>query len=827
MGNFADLSRCPGCTTSLTGAANCERCGISFVSPEARDLWATLQRADSLLNEMRTMASPTVDSASRTAGLPIAPSLPIYRRRSWSTGSVILGLGAVCLIVAAVIFITVAWDAVDLLGRTVILVATTAMLGVTARLLTLRMLRGSAEALWAVATGLFILDYFAARDYGLAGLADLRSSDAIVLFGLLLAAAGLMLSRWSRKILGVPLAVPQVAAVCGVYAVCGSIDVADWALSYEAVIAVIAGLALVAVLVRNGLLTSARWAALGPIGAYVIALGSATDHILDVDTIAGMWGDLRAAPLLVVLAITLALGLSAQRLTQLASDASMVLVSGAAFIVTLGVALVLYLPLSDEKPVAEQLAFAGFAVIPVVLAILVSGPWGNGFRCACLGLVVPLAIIVSGWLVDMVAAPIAATLDRGVWAQPWNASFMLRSSAAPPWLGVATISALGLVFAIISLWRGFTVGLRNTLRGSTALVALVAVCAGIVLYECPIVILAFVLVLLAIGLITLGTGTSQRRSGADFAAIAACGCACLVAVPSVVVSVIVWTIAVAVFGLIAWRGRRVASRVTGMVLASFSGFGVVLATCRVADTTDKVTALVVVVAAGSAILLAQWGKETDRRARSLEAVAAFAALVTLGVGAQFAPAWQSLMWTVVGASWVFVGLRSTKRRFVAAAGSAALVVAYVLRLAASDVDVVEAYTLPAGVLLLIAGLFAMNRRAGLRTRTALMPGLMLALGPSLPLVMYEDATDLRGLLLGMAAIAVLALGFVRNWQAPFVLGVGFTATLVAIYLGPYADALPRWLLIAAVGLGLLTAGIRWESRVKSARAAVAYVFEMR
>ena len=65
-------------------------------------------------------------------------------------------------------------------------------------------------------------------------------------------------------------------------------------------------------------------------------------------------------------------------------------------------------------------------------------------------------------------------------------------------------------------------------------------------------------------------------------------------------------------------------------------------------------------------------------------------------------------------------------------GSALLGVAYVLRLAASDVDVVEAYTLPFAAFLLAAGLWAMRKQDGLGSVRALLPGMALAMLPSLP-----------------------------------------------------------------------------------------------
>ncbi|CAN5792211.1 hypothetical protein BH20ACT6_BH20ACT6_16790 [soil metagenome] len=47
------------------------------------------------------------------------------------------------------------------------------------------------------------------------------------------------------------------------------------------------------------------------------------------------------------------------------------------------------------------------------------------------------------------------------------------------------------------------------------------------------------------------------------------------------------------------------------------------------------------------------------------------------------------------------------------------------------------------------------------------------------------------------------------------------------HLGSLATAVPRWVVLAAVGTALLGAGITWESRVRDARALVSYLGELR
>ena len=98
--------------------------------------------------------------------------------------------------------------------------------------------------------------------------------------------------------------------------------------------------------------------------------------------------------------------------------------------------------------------------------------------------------------------------------------------------------------------------------------------------------------------------------------------------------------------------------------------------------------------------------------------------------------------------------------------------------------------------------------------------------PSLPQPL-GDPTSLRGLLLAIAAVAVLALGAVLRWRVPFVVGAVLTAVLVVRWAGPFVGDLPRWIPLGVVGVALVLAGATWEARVRDARAVVAYVQRLR
>ena len=171
---------------------------------------------------------------------------------------------------------------------------------------------------------------------------------------------------------------------------------------------------------------------------------------------------------------------------------------------------------------------------------------------------------------------------------------------------------------------------------------------------------------------------------------------------------------------------------------------------------------------------------------------------------------------------VLLSFVTPDRRFFRWIGSGALGVAYVLRLVASDVETVEAYTLPFGVLLLAAGLWVMRGDNPPTSMHALAPGVTLSLVPSLPMAL-ADPDSLRALLLGLGSLLSLAVGAWKHWKAPFIAGGLILAMLVIVNLGPYAFVIPRWVLIAGAGALLLGAGVTWEDRVRDGRAVARYV----
>ena len=111
------------------------------------------------------------------------PAPPATRRLpAASVPVVLLSLGALCLLVAAAVFVAVAWSALGLTGRTLVLLGVTALLSLVAVVLTRRNLRGAAETFWVIVAGMLTVDLLGAQSAGLAGLdaLDWRGTGALV-----------------------------------------------------------------------------------------------------------------------------------------------------------------------------------------------------------------------------------------------------------------------------------------------------------------------------------------------------------------------------------------------------------------------------------------------------------------------------------------------------------------------------------------------------------------------------------------------------------------------------------------------------------------------
>jgi hypothetical protein len=268
-------------------------------------------------------------------------------------------------------------------------------------------------------------------------------------------------------------------------------------------------------------------------------------------------------------------------------------------------------------------------------------------------------------------------------------------------------------------------------------------------------------------------------------------------------------------------GRTLAARLAGWLVAVATGVaGAATAALAAGETQQGVAFWVLGAAALALALSALLRRRRPTTAATVEATAVEAAahaaavvalLFTVG-SVQHAAIVCALWGAAVGVRALWPAESAGRRRGLAVAAASCELLAWWLLLAADDIRLVEAYTLPAALVALLAGALAHRTQPGLRSWMAYGPSLAAAFLPSLAVVLGESGQPLRRLLLGLGALVAVLIGAVRRYQAPVVLG-GLTLAAVAVHeLILVSQLLPTWTPIIAAGLLVVWVAITYERR---------------
>ena len=278
----------------------------------------------------------------------------------------------------------------------------------------------------------------------------------------------------------------------------------------------------------------------------------------------------------------------------------------------------------------------------------------------------------------------------------------------------------------------------------------------------------------------------------------------------------------AVAGALVFAGdrRRVLVSVATAVLAADAAALTFWAGGSVADAGLVVAVTGAVVVLASCQTLVAWPVD-ERLTAPVGWVGGLAtALGVLATSLEGERLWLALLAAGVAAAGAASRTTGTERRSLGWVSGGLLAASTWVRLALSDVTSPEPYTVPAAIALLVMGARRRQHDPSYPSWTVYAPGLALALVPSL-LRAVTDAGQLRPLLLGLVALAVLGAGVARRLKAPLVIGGLVLAVDALVQLSPYlADlyaAVPRWAVIGTVGLLLLGLGATYERRVRDVR----------
>lgn len=858
MTRYADPQRCPDCHGPIGhDDLACPTCGLPLRGVTAAELFRTLSTADVLLAQLRSTApvpsgAAAVPSGALEAGvLPAGPvgtsgpppgtwvppglrlGLPEDRPRphglsAASVPKILLGLGAICLLVAALVFLAVTWSAMGVGGRTATLVGFTAATGGLAAWMCRRDLRGAAEALTLVSLGLLTMDVFGARAADWLG--DVSTPTFLVLLGALLSGAGAGAALLARRTPVGALTAPELVAGVGVALLTvgvAELDTGRTGLLLAVATVLAGGLTWAAARVR--LRFAAAVAALVTVPAWFAQVFHALESVSEA-SLAALWGRGEVVELLVSAALAGSLVL-VRDLTTAGRVAG-----GALGTTVLAVAIVL--PSFDETATVVTVAGLGALVAASAVAWLLPRPWGLTALLtqvlSAVGVLIALAAIAAP-----VSVRLAEVVAAGWDGRPGDLLPAAEAGTPAPWLAPVVVVALLLTGAALARASGALDDAVSAVTNLPVGAGLLAASGVVTLASYPVPVWTVLVAVLAAAAGFLAWWVV--RAGAATLAVASAFLAAAVAVGvyDEWFTVVATAAVLAAAALVHLRAAAVETAAVAGALAPAALVGHVWAWGALTGAEGTWTALVgLLLLAGKALTLhlyppAWWRCGAATAARAGVETGAAAVALPLGLagvlsdGSGQHATWTAVYLTVAGAAVVAMSLLRDDRRLLAWPGSGLLVLATWVRLADLGVNEPEPYTLPAAVALVVVGVVRLRRDPGADTLGAVSPGLTLALVPSLLWALDEPLT-LRGLLLGLACLALVLVGLRGRWSAPLVLGAGVGAVLVVRMAAPYVDdAVPRWVLIGAAGALLIATGVTWERRLQEARHMVGYVRSLR
>ncbi|MFY1617499.1 SCO7613 C-terminal domain-containing membrane protein [Micromonospora sp. WMMD736] len=874
-GGPADLNAgCAGCQRPPDPtAAEVVRLGreVARLEPEVERARRTYTELAGLLaaTSRRRAELAAVVRAQRAAATPVVPATPLAastpavvspppgaaEASTRTVQGLLFVLGGLLLGTAAVVFTAVAWAAVGVGGRAMILAAVTALVLAVPLLVVRRGLRGTAETFAAVGLLLVLLDGYAAWSVNLGGVAGWPGTRYAALVGGSSAVVAVAYGRLSGLVGPWFTALVAAQPVLPLLAVEAEVGASGWAL-------VLLGVALldlvVLVALRDGVagarLAGRVLAGVGHVGALVAAAACALVP-LSIGRAAGT-PLLAGGPLLLV-AVT---GVGA---AWLVGGAALRTVAAGLLVPVLAAALLR--PVGELRPSLLLLAASAVAVVLAGVVRLLPAGWRAGPRAGALLVAAgtaQIAALITGALAVAAAARSLPPWHGAGWGPdlrwgwqvaPAVALALAGTAALLPRRGWATLASAVAVVVLLAVPAGWTASWASVVAvdlvgGSLLLLAVLArptsrpalllgwASGGAVLLGHALLVALADPVGVAVALGTtgvLGVALAARRGVGAYRRVAGVGV--LVAqltLPGVA--------AVALFaaGVPPWWQARAALAAAGLSLVA----ALAVRRHRVDLIGYAVTgAVVAVLAAGVAPLVAAGD----------EPVTWYAALAALGVA--LVVRWGGLSTT--GAEPVGPGERSTVGgpSVVGASGvlvAAGAVLAGVAVLAAvpavwgalfapygipgpvwsgAPTVVADRGLLPAGLALVTLALAAVL--AGRRVRPPLLTAVPFA-GAALPVLLVAvgapwPVLPAATLLVGVSALLLAALLTPRRALVSLVVPTGAVLVVAGVtgFLATRSGTLvaESTLVVTAVvvGVGARVAGVRVAGSVAAVAAACA------
>jgi len=827
MSKLVDPHICPDCRSPLDPQRTCTGCGLRLTGAPASELWQLMQRADALIGQLRlqpvmapatTVPATAIDSRTLPGAPPVAPLRPASR--GLSVPVVLLGLGALCVLVAAIVFVAVTWSSLGLGAKASIMLGVTSLFAAAATVLTQRGLRGAAETFWVIVAVLLVVDLGAAYGANLAGFGDMPGRHATAVTGAVLLLLAISVGGWAtstptRRLNGMVGTAALGALAVTAAEVFGAerpAVAATVAIPLTVVLAVMVGRS-VAELRPTGYAIGANavlsWATLMSIGI---------DRV-DGATASQWWQDLLGWPLLVAAGYTALLTVSSRL------PGAVRIAGSSATLIALS-----YFALGGATGANSTLATAcGVAVVLAAISAFAARVWAVPAALMSFAAFVLGTLFVAGRPWNVIA-----DLPTTGPADDTNLDLRLPAVVADfaPW--TALLVAAAVVIIVAGLLRHVPEPARVVVRtGWIALVPTVLAVGGAttVLENEPRLVVA-VLVWSVVLLLVAGAAVAARQHPLALATTLLVGgylalVGLRLAVPSHLLVALLASAIAAGLGLAYARSRP--DGLDGTLLPFLAGGALVSAGFAgthwpyLADGAGDTAGLVLVGIAALAVLGAAAAGRTEAARLTIEAVA-----VGLGLVATQFPTDSEvsvLVLTVIGSAIALTATLNRDRELLGWGAVLLLGIATVIRLDLG-VEAPELYTVPAALLLVAGGAHRLRTDPEVSSLQALSSGLVLGLVPSLLLALDEPVT-VRGALIAAAGVLVLGAGVRARWSAPVLAGALTVGLLAVRHLGPVAEAVPRWVSLASLGLVFLLIGITWEARRRNVATADRYLASLR
>lgn len=806
MFRYADPALCPACRANVPYAApHCPHCLLPLTGETAGRLFSTLTLADSLVTQLaahRAVPAPAHVSATSGPATP-GPTDDGPTATGLSAASVpriLLGLGATCLLVAAMVFLAVAWSALGVGGRTGVLVLLTAGAGTASGWLAHRDLRAGAEAFAAVGLGLLALDLVGAENAGWLG--AIADEWFLVLAGGVVSSASLAVALLARRTPVQDLLSAQVGAVLGAGVLgAGLTALPEIDTEPALLVAVLLTGALAAIADRLDLRTTAVGACLVT-GVWWLSLAG-SGMVTDQFTAAHVWGDLAAWPALAAAGV--AAGVAVVRGLPVALRVF------AAAAAALLVAHVLTAVAYDESGTVVSLVQLAVVAACVALSMALRDPWR--WVVAAPAVIAGLLLAASGSRLGGLA--FETLLARDAWSSPVDV-VLAKPDLAWSWPLLLPAGTAGALAAAWLVLRCLEPRWATTLLAPASVA--VAVTASLVpaLYGVPLWVALSAMLAVAAGMLAHGAASGRVEPTLGAAVLTPVLLGAALASDWLTGGVLLaLTVGAA---LLSRRDDELS--LAGDVVVPLAGAGLLWTGLHLADADQVWRGVPILIALGAfAVPRPAVGREVPA---AVAGAVALMASVTTTTGID--QTWLAIQLTVAGVAVTLSALVNADRRRLAWAGTGLFALAQWVRLEQLGVETVEAYTLPLALVLLAVGTVRLLR-GDVSSSRALGAGLGLALVPSLLQVLVEPVS-LRALLLGLACLVLVLAGVAQRWSAPLVSGA-VVGTLVVLREAAHAQVLPQWVVIGLVGTALTVVGVTWEQRLAELRVAGGYLRGLR